>query len=103
MDGEEDTRLTPRQAEVIRSIYEHLTEYGYSPTLEEIATRMGIPCGRSGVFQHVGNLVKKGWLEVRGPRFHRQLVLRGMSMRPYFDGSSEAKRLVKLLEVNNVH
>lgn len=57
----EDPRsLTPRQVEILRLIRDHRRNYGYSPTLQQIADELGI--SKITVFEHVEALVRKGLL-----------------------------------------
>ena len=54
-------QLTPRQLEVLRFIVDFRMGHGISPTLAEIAERMGI--SKITVYEHVEQLIKKGVLE----------------------------------------
>ena len=50
--------LTPRQQEVVRVIEEFTREKGYAPTLEEIASRLGVT--KNTVFHLLARLKRKG-------------------------------------------
>ena len=52
--------LTPRQVEVLRLIGSFCDSQRYSPTIAELASRMHI--SRSTVFEHLGELQRKGLL-----------------------------------------
>ena len=52
--------LTPRQVQVLRLIACFCDRQRYSPTIAELATRIGI--SRSTVFEHLGELQRKGLL-----------------------------------------
>jgi len=50
--------LTPRQLETLNFIKKYKARRGYSPTLEEIATELGV--SKVTVFEHISLLEKKG-------------------------------------------
>ncbi|MBN2138678.1 MAG: repressor LexA [Sedimentisphaerales bacterium] len=54
-------RLTPRQLQLLTAITSSLAKHCYSPTIGELAERLGI--SRSTVFEHIGELRKKGLLQ----------------------------------------
>lgn len=66
--------LTKRQHEVLSYIQVYTQEHGYAPTFEEISAYMGV--GMSTVYEHIGNLVRKGRLlrEHNRPRALRVIV-----------------------------
>lgn len=68
------TRLvvTPRQLEILRFIRDYRAEKGYSPTMQEIASLLGV--NKVTVFEHVESLIKKGFLR-RLPFKARSLIL----------------------------
>ena len=68
------TRLvvTPRQLEILRFIRDCRARNGYSPTMQEIASLLGV--NKVTVFEHVESLVKKGFLR-RLPFKARSLIL----------------------------
>ena len=49
--------LTPRQVQVLNTITEFRNSHGYSPTIGELANRMGI--SRTTAFEHIEQLRKK--------------------------------------------
>ncbi len=53
-------RLTPRQVEILTLIREHQRNQGCSPTMQEIADRLGVT--KVTVFEHIETLVAKGLL-----------------------------------------
>ena len=53
-------RLTPRQVEILTLIRDHQRNQGCSPTMQEIADRLGVT--KVTVFEHVETLVAKGLL-----------------------------------------
>lgn len=57
------TNLTRRQANVLEFIRSYTRRHGYSPTLEEIGSRLGV--NRVTIFEHVRALEAKGWLRTR--------------------------------------
>ena len=50
--------LTPKQLEVLRCIVRFRNRNGYSPTLAELADRLGV--SKVTVFEHIGALERKG-------------------------------------------
>lgn len=54
--------LTPRQAEVLDAIYQHVATTGTPPTVRELCTALGIS-SPNGVTQHLDALRKKGAIE----------------------------------------
>lgn len=54
--------LTPRQAQILAFIADHLFEAGYPPTLREIGDCVGIK-STNGVNDHLKALEKKGFIE----------------------------------------
>ena len=65
--------LTPRQRQTYDFIRSFIGEYGYSPTLQEIAGALGIT-GNLGVLRHLEALERQGLLR-RTPRNSRAIVL----------------------------
>ena len=59
-DTEPIEGLTPRQVEVLRRIGCFCDRQRYSPTIAELASQMHI--SRSTVFEHLGELIRKGLL-----------------------------------------
>ena len=53
-------RLTPRQVEILTLIRDHQRNRGCSPTMQEIADRLGVT--KVTVFEHVETLIAKGLL-----------------------------------------
>ncbi len=68
----ERRRLTPRQIDILTLIRDHQRTNGYSPTLQELADRLGVT--RVTIFEHVETLVAKGLLR-RLPHKARSLEL----------------------------
>jgi len=64
--------VTPRQLEILRFIRDYRLSHGCSPTMQEIATALGV--NKVTVFEHVGSLVEKGLLR-RLPHKARSLIL----------------------------
>jgi repressor LexA len=62
--------LTPRQADVLLIVRNHRHLHGYSPSIREIATSLGI--SRATTMAHIERLEKKGFLR-RTPLRHRTL------------------------------
>lgn len=65
--------LTPRQRQTYDFIRSFIGEYGYSPTLQEIAGALGIT-GNLGVLRHLAALERRGLLR-RTPGNSRAIVL----------------------------
>ena len=57
------TRLTPRQIDILTVIRDVRRTAGYSPTLKEIADKIGI--SKVTVFEHVESLILKGMMSRR--------------------------------------
>lgn len=55
------TAATPKQADVLDYIRQHLNETGYAPTYDEIGEYLGI-C-RATVFGHIDALERKGLIQ----------------------------------------
>jgi len=55
------SKLTSRQQQVYNFIINYLDQYGYAPTLQEIAAHLGIR-GNLGVLRHLEALVKKDYI-----------------------------------------
>ena len=64
--------VTPRQMDILRLIRQHRLSRGFSPTMQELADRLGI--SKVTVFQHVEALEEKGLLQ-RSPHRARSLAL----------------------------
>ena len=65
--------LTPKQLRILQLIRDHRITRGYSPTMQELATEVGI--SKVTVFEHVEALIKKGALD-REPNKARSLSIR---------------------------
>jgi repressor LexA len=77
--------LTPRQVQVLRLIVCFCDRQRYSPTIAELATRMGI--SRSTVFEHLGELQRKGLLSTsQGRARSLKLTSRGRGLLEDIDG-----------------
>jgi SOS-response transcriptional repressor LexA len=72
-------RLTPRQAEMLRFIYDFGLENGYAPSLREIGFALGI-VSTNGVGDHLLALERKGCL-YRTRNVARSIVLTGEALR----------------------
>jgi repressor LexA len=55
---QQNSRPTPRQLELLRTTQRFLNSQGYSPTIGELASEMGV--SRSTAFEHIDELRKKG-------------------------------------------
>ena len=55
--------LTPRQAEILEAIREHIAEEGRPPSRPELARILGI-ASTNGVFKHLAALERKGAIEL---------------------------------------
>ena len=64
--------VTPRQLEILRLIRDWRISRGFSPTMQELADRLGI--SKVTIFQHVEALEEKGLLK-RSPHRARSLTL----------------------------
>ena len=71
--------LTERQQQVHRFLIGYITKHGYAPTLQEIATHLGVS-GNLGVLRHLDALEKKGYLS-RKQGSSRGIVLTGLSAK----------------------
>jgi repressor LexA len=74
--------LTPRQQQVLDFIVEHSSEYGYPPTLREIAGRFDLSGPRAAV-KHLDALVRKSCIR-RNPGSSRgiEVLFRGNTLKP---------------------
>ncbi len=77
--SEEPRTLTPRQLEILTLIRDHRRTFGYSPTLQALADKLGI--SKITVFEHVEALVRKGLLTRHRARA-RSLEVTGAAQFP---------------------
>jgi len=76
----QETRcMTPRQMEILTHVRDTRRNFGYSPTLQEIADELGI--SKITVFEHVEVLIRKGMLTRRSNRA-RSLELTPLAQLP---------------------
>jgi len=68
----EKEKLTPKQEDIYAYVAGYIVDNGYSPTYQEIASKLGITTQM--VESHIKNIVKKDWLKFNGKR-HRKLHL----------------------------
>jgi hypothetical protein len=69
-----EARLTPTQMQVLACIDGYWREYGYSPSMQEVADNMGV--SKTTICEHVDALCQKGVL-ARGSKYKaRSLRLR---------------------------
>ena len=71
--------LTPRQLEILTLVRDSRRDFGYSPTLQEIADDLGI--SKITVFEHVETLIGKGLLTRRSNKA-RSLALTSSARLP---------------------
>src|SRR5258706_11628945 len=58
-----ETPLTPRQAEILEVIRDHIAEHRRPPSQPELARALGL-ASTNGVFKHLAALEKKGAIEL---------------------------------------
>src|SRR5450432_2758520 len=58
-----EATLTPRQAEILEAIREHIAEHHRPPSHPELARALGL-ASTNGVFKHLAALEKKGAIEL---------------------------------------
>jgi repressor LexA len=76
--------LTPRQVQVLRLIACFYDRQRYSPTIAELAAKIGI--SRSTVFEHLGELQRKGLLSTsQGKARSLKLTSRGRGLLEHID------------------
>jgi len=68
--------LTKRQHQVLQYLRQYRTDFGYMPTLAEMAADLGLSA-QSGVFEHLSFLEAKGYLRRTGPHGRRAIQLIG--------------------------
>jgi SOS-response transcriptional repressor LexA len=66
-------KLTKKQEDVYSYIAGYITDYGYSPTYQEVAEKLSMTT--QSVEAHVKNLAKKGWIKFNGKR-NRKIILK---------------------------
>lgn len=66
--------LTPHQSSILKVIREHVTEYGFAPTLVELCDYTGTTSVGS-MHKHLMALVRKGVIE-RGEGGWRNIILK---------------------------
>ena len=71
MSGELRQRLTPIEESCLEAIKEHLQEYGYGPTLRELAGSIG--ASTAGIEHAVKHLADLGKIR-RVPGIHRGIL-----------------------------
>lgn len=85
--------LTPRQADVLLLVRNHRHLQGYSPSIREIATSLGI--SRATTMAHIERLEKKGLLR-RTAKQHRTLEVvedaQGVNPKPKPRDPARAKQ-----------
>lgn len=92
------SKLTLRQQQVYQFIIDHLDQYGYPPTLQEIAAHLEIR-GNLGVLRHLGALEKKGYIRRTAGNSRGIVVLgRSSSLSLPIVGSIAAGPLSEALE-----
>jgi len=62
-------KLTPIQEKVYAYIAGYITDFGFSPTYQEIAMRTDLTTQM--VESHVKNIAKKGWIRFNGKKFRK--------------------------------
>jgi len=83
-------RLTRRQEEILSFIREFAGEYGYSPTVREIAKRFGMR-STNAVADHLRALERKGAI------VRRERAARGIRLRDEREGAVEGARRVPVV------
>src|SRR5258706_5891244 len=68
-----ETPLTPRQAEILEVIRDHIAEHRRPPSQPELARALGL-ASTKGVFKHLAALEKKGAIEL-SPGLARRIRL----------------------------
>ena len=58
-----ETALTPRQAEILEVLREHIASHGRPPSRTELASALGI-ASTNAVFKHLAALARKGAIEL---------------------------------------
>ena len=58
-----EAALTPRQAEILEAIRDHIAEFRRPPSQPELARALGL-ASTNGVFKHLAALEKKGAIEL---------------------------------------
>jgi len=72
--------LTPRQAEILEAIRDHIAEHGRPPSRPELARLLGI-ASTNGVFKHLAALERKGAIALT-PGSARGIRIRGETGLP---------------------
>ena len=75
-----ETALTPRQAEILEVLREHIASHGRPPSRTELASALGI-ASTNAVFKHLAALARKGAIEL-DERLARGIRLTGGSGLP---------------------
>jgi repressor LexA len=75
-----EATLTPRQAEILEAIREHIAEHHRPPSHPELAKMMGL-ASTNGVFKHLAALQKKGAIEL-SPGLARGIRVKGRAGLP---------------------
>jgi len=70
-------QLTPRQHQVLEIVGRFIADYGYPPSLRQIAEQLGVN-GTLGIMKHLTVLEKKGYLRRQGGS-SRGIVLAGQT------------------------
>ncbi|MGE3805858.1 MAG: LexA family protein [Gemmataceae bacterium] len=76
-----EKEVSPKQLQVFLLIVGHIEQWGYQPTMEELAKILGID--RRSVHDRMRLLERKGWLEL-GKNRDRAVILRGVNFRAVF-------------------
>lgn len=76
------TELTPRQAAVLRHLYEATMRAGIQPSTRELAAAFGYQ-GPNGAYCHLKALARKGWIGLPDAGFRSLRLLRRPDGRPF--------------------
>lgn len=79
------TNPTPRQRQILWTIYQHQLAHGVPPTMRELMAVFGMS-SPNGVMAHLTALERKGYLTMTEMR-SRGIRLTGVSWLPVFDDS----------------
>ncbi len=72
--------ITDRQKEVYSYLVWHVCEYGYQPTIVELAENFGVHL--NAIKQILGQLDEKGYIRLPGERAERRIEICGVKFKP---------------------
>lgn len=84
--------MTPKQAAVLRFLVQYRAQHGISPTLQEMATAMGI--SKVSIYERIDALAAKGYIVRNEGMLSRQYMPVGTCGVPLTEAAADLVRLI---------